>query len=121
MQTRLPVFGSLFHNHPFSGIEINYLAFAIPAFFLFIYIEYRVSAMQNKGDRFQFESSIANVSIGIAERLVDLFVAASFYAVFVWVYTQLRPLFYLYRLVGVGGIDPGYRPGGTGTTAWGMR
>ena len=88
MQTRLPVFGSLFHNHPFSGIEINYLAFAIPAFFLFIYIEYRVSGMQNKDDRFQFESSIANVSIGIAERLLDLFVAASFYAVFVWVYTN---------------------------------
>lgn len=73
-------------RNPFVGIEINYLAFAIPAFFLFIYLEYKLSKVLKRGDLYKFESSISNVSIGIAERLLDLFVAASFYAVFAWVY-----------------------------------
>jgi len=69
-----------------KGIAINYLAFAIPAFFLFIYLEYRFSMILKRGELYKFESSISNVSIGIAERLLDLFVAASFYAAFKWVY-----------------------------------
>ena len=66
--------------------NINYLAFAIPAFFLFLYIEYAVAVKLKKAHLFKFESSISNVSIGIAERLLNLFIAASFYDLFNYVY-----------------------------------
>ncbi len=66
--------------------HINYLAFAIPAFFLFLYIEYAIAVRLKKTHLFKYESSISNVSIGIAERLLNLFVAASFYELFNYVY-----------------------------------
>ncbi|TKC06488.1 sterol desaturase family protein [Pedobacter polaris] len=66
--------------------NINYLAFAIPAFFLFLYIEYVLAVRLKKAHLFKYESSISNVSIGIAERLLNLFIAASFYDLFNYVY-----------------------------------
>ncbi|TDQ10925.1 sterol desaturase family protein [Pedobacter metabolipauper] len=67
-------------------IQPNYLAFAIPAFFVFLYIEYQLAVRLKKGDIFKYESSISNLSIGIAERLLNLFISASFYNLFYWVY-----------------------------------
>ncbi|GGI26348.1 sterol desaturase family protein [Pedobacter mendelii] len=66
--------------------DINYLAFAIPAFFLFVFVEYKFAQNRNRSDVFKYESSIANFSVGIAERLLNLFIAASFYQVYNWVY-----------------------------------
>ncbi|RZL48741.1 MAG: sterol desaturase family protein [Pedobacter sp.] len=66
--------------------HINYLAFAIPAFFLFLYIEYALAVRLKKAHLFKYESSISNVSIGIAERLLNLFIAASFYELYNFVY-----------------------------------
>ncbi len=68
--------------------HINYLAFAIPAFFLFVFIEYRVAQHRRQKTVFKYESSVANFSIGIAERLLNLFIAASFYQVYFWVYNN---------------------------------
>jgi len=68
--------------------DVNYLAFAIPAFFLFVYIEYKLAQQKNKGSVFKYESSVANFSVGIAERLLNLFIAASFYQVYNWIYTS---------------------------------
>ncbi|WP_316796304.1 sterol desaturase family protein [Pedobacter agri] len=65
---------------------LNYLAFAIPAFFLFVFIEYKIAQNQKKANVFKYESTVANFSIGIAERLLNLFIAASFYQVYDWVY-----------------------------------
>ncbi|HZX73958.1 MAG TPA: hypothetical protein VFE57_06045, partial [Cyclobacteriaceae bacterium] len=71
----------------FSSHQIlNYAAFAIPAFFLFLGLEYVAAIRLKRKDIFKFDSSIANLSIGIAERLINLFLTASFYGVFVWVY-----------------------------------
>lgn len=67
-------------------IQLNYRAFAIPAFFLFLYLEYRLAIHLKKPEVFKYESSIANISIGIAERLLNLFISASFYSLFYWVY-----------------------------------
>jgi len=67
-------------------MTINYLAFAIPAFFLFLYLEYALAVHLKKANVFKYESSISNVSIGIAERLLNLFIAASFYELFNYVY-----------------------------------
>lgn len=66
--------------------KVNYLAFALPAFFLFLFIEYQVARLKKRDDVFKYESSISNISIGIAERLLNLFIAASFYQLFYFIY-----------------------------------
>lgn len=66
--------------------NLNYLAFAMPAFFLFLYMEYKLAQHRKKENVFKYDSSVSNISIGIAERLINLFVAASFYQVYYWVY-----------------------------------
>jgi alkylglycerol monooxygenase len=66
--------------------HINYLAFAIPAFFIFLYLEYALAVHLKKEHLFKYESSVSNVSIGIAERLLNLFIAASFYDLFNYIY-----------------------------------
>ena len=68
--------------------NINYLAFAMPAFFLFVFLEYKAAQYKKKEYLFKYESSISNVSIGIAERLLNLFVAATFYQLYYWVYNN---------------------------------
>lgn len=70
--------------------NLNYLAFAMPAFFLFLYIEYKLAQHRKKEHLFKYESSVSNISIGIAERLINLFVSASFYQVYYWVYNNYR-------------------------------
>lgn len=70
--------------------NLNYLAFAMPAFFLFVYMEYKLAQHRKKEHHFKYESSVSNISIGIAERLINLFVSASFYQVYYWVYNNYR-------------------------------
>jgi len=70
--------------------NLNYLAFAMPAFFLFVYIEYKLAQYRKKEHLFKYESSVSNISIGIAERLINLFVSASFYQVYYWVYNNYK-------------------------------
>ncbi|WP_421943777.1 sterol desaturase family protein [Pedobacter sp.] len=68
--------------------QVNYLAFAIPAFFLFVFIEYKIAQHRKLQTVFKYESSVANFSVGIAERLLNLFIAASFYQVYYWIYNN---------------------------------
>lgn len=65
---------------------MNYLAFAIPAFFIFIYLEFVLASRLKKKNIFKYESSISNLSIGIAERLLNLFIAASFFELFSFIH-----------------------------------
>jgi alkylglycerol monooxygenase len=67
---------------------LNYLAFAMPAFFVFLYLEYRIARRNKKENLFKYESSVSNISIGIAERLINLFVAAGFYEIYFLVYNN---------------------------------
>ncbi|RZK19334.1 MAG: sterol desaturase family protein [Pedobacter sp.] len=67
-------------------MSLNYLAFAIPSFFIFVFIEYKVAQHQKKANVFKYQSTVANFSIGIAERVLNLFLAASFYEIYDWVY-----------------------------------
>lgn len=60
---------------------INILGFAVPLFIGFILLEYAV-AKKKKLPYFNLHTSIANLSIGIAERLCDVFVAGLFYFVY---------------------------------------
>ncbi|MCM5530055.1 sterol desaturase family protein [Parasegetibacter sp. NRK P23] len=66
-------------------MKLNLLAFAIPFFLLFMVLEYAVARRRNK-KVFNLHNSIANVSIGIAERLLDVLVTGAFY--FVYRYIQ---------------------------------
>ncbi|MCC8410101.1 sterol desaturase family protein [Mucilaginibacter sp. UR6-1] len=62
-------------------MKYNILAFAVPLFVVFMLLEYFV-AKQKKLKLFDLHRSIANVSIGILERLTDVLAAAVFYGVY---------------------------------------
>lgn len=70
--------------------NINFLAFAMPAFFLFVYLEYKLAQRKKRPEIFNYESSVSNISIGLAERLINLFIAASFYQLFYHIYEHYR-------------------------------
>src|SRR5690554_3608119 len=70
--------------------KINIIAFAAPAFFIFLYLEYQYAKYKKQQKLFKYESSVSNTTIGIAERLLNLFVTASFYGLFVWIYENYR-------------------------------
>ncbi|MCF0064615.1 sterol desaturase family protein [Dyadobacter sp. LJ419] len=59
-------------------MNLNYMALAVPVFLLFIGLEYLISKKLGR-NVFNFTSSITNMNVGVAERLIDMFTAASFY------------------------------------------
>jgi alkylglycerol monooxygenase len=64
---------------------MNYLAIAIPFFLFFILLEYFFSkALQKKV--YSFNNTIANLNIGIIERLTDLFTTGLFYFYYDYLY-----------------------------------
>jgi len=74
-------------------MHLNLLAFAVPLFVGFMLLEYYVS--RKKGLRhFQFSESVANINVGIAERLADLYTTGLFYFVFAYIYEH----FALFRI-----------------------
>jgi alkylglycerol monooxygenase len=66
--------------------EFNFLAFAMPAFFIFLLLEYLIAKKQGRGNTFKYESSVSNISIGIAERFLSLFISGAFYGLFYYIY-----------------------------------
>ena len=62
-------------------MQLNYLAFAIPLFLFFIGLEYWYSRKKGK-NLFHFAESVANLNVGIAERLLDVFMTGVFFFVF---------------------------------------
>lgn len=69
-------------------MHLNYLALAVPVFTILMYVEYYLSRRKGQADEFQFSESVANINVGIAERLSDLFVAGVFYFFFSFLYRQ---------------------------------
>lgn len=65
--------------------HLNWIAFSIAGFLFFIGLEYIVSRKTGK-NYFQFAESIANLNVGIAERLLDIFVTGLFYFFFDFIY-----------------------------------
>jgi len=61
------------------------VALALPGFLLLMWLEYCIAKRKNK-TYFHFNSSIANISIGIAERLSEVFLAGVFYTVFDYIH-----------------------------------
>ncbi|MDF2189479.1 sterol desaturase family protein [Paraflavitalea sp. CAU 1676] len=62
-------------------MNLNILAFAVPLFVSFMVLEY-VVARRKKLPYFNLHHSIANISVGIAERLMDVWVVGIFYFVY---------------------------------------
>lgn len=61
------------------------LALAIPFFLFFMGLEYYYSKKKGK-NFFQFAESIANINVGIAERLTDIFTVIPFYYFFKYIH-----------------------------------
>ncbi|WP_207534992.1 sterol desaturase family protein [Desertivirga arenae] len=85
-------------------MEYNYLAFGLPAFFLFVGLEYIAALRKNKKHLFKYDSSVANLSIGIAERLMNLFISGSFFELFNYIYehhslTHIPNVWYVWVLL----------------------
>ncbi len=76
-------------------MTINYLCLAVPFFTGLMLLEYFLAKRQGK-DFFELHGSIANVSIGIAERLADVMIAGSFF----YVYDYLQRHFGLFDIKG---------------------
>jgi alkylglycerol monooxygenase len=62
-------------------MQLNYLAFAVPFFVGLMVLEFFIA--QKKGKKFfNFTNSIANINVGIAERLLDTLVTGLFFFVY---------------------------------------
>src|SRR5204863_3227106 len=72
-------------------MKLNYLALAVPLFMFFIGLEYYYSKKNGK-NFFQYAESIANLNVGIAERLLDIFTTGLFFFVFDYVYKHFAIL-----------------------------
>lgn len=62
-----------------GNMAVNFMGFAVPFFLFFIALEYYLAKKTGRAHYFKFASSIANLNVGIAERLIDMFTAAGFY------------------------------------------
>lgn len=65
----------------------SYLAFAVPLFLFFMGLEYWYSVKKGK-NFFQFAESVANINVGIAERLMDVFTMIPFFYFFQYIHTH---------------------------------
>lgn len=65
-------------------MHLNYLALAVPFFTGLMYLEYYLSKRKGLQRNFQFNESVANINVGIGERLADVFTTGLFYFVFAW-------------------------------------
>ncbi|HEV7782040.1 MAG TPA: sterol desaturase family protein [Chitinophagaceae bacterium] len=66
-------------------MKLNWLAFAVPLFLFFIGLEYFYSKRKGK-NFFQYAESVANLNVGIAERLMDVFMTGVFFFVFDYIH-----------------------------------
>jgi len=68
-------------------MKLNYIALAVPFFIFFILLEYIISKKKSK-ELFHFNEAIANLNVGIGERLSDMLTTGAFFYVFSWVHTH---------------------------------
>ncbi len=66
-------------------MKLNFIALAIPLFIGLMLLEYWVCIKQKK-QLFQFNEAIANINVGIGERLSDVLTTGAFFYVFSWIH-----------------------------------
>ena len=74
-------------------MKLDFIAFAIPFFVSFMLLEYYISKRKNKTIH-QFNESVANINVGIVERISDLLTTGSFFFIFSWL-NQNYAIFYI--------------------------
>lgn len=62
------------------------MAIGLPIILLISYLEYLFAKSQSDKKIFKYESSIANLSVGIADRLFDVFCSTIFYTIYYAIY-----------------------------------
>lgn len=67
-------------------MKLNFLALAVPFFTGLMYLEYYLAKRKGRQNNFHFNEAVANLNVGIAERLSDLFATGVFYFFFVWIH-----------------------------------
>lgn len=65
----------------------NFIGLAVPLFLFFIGLEYYLSRKKGR-NLFQYAESIANLNVGIAERLMDVFVTGLFFFGFDYIHSH---------------------------------
>ncbi|HMG82119.1 MAG TPA: sterol desaturase family protein [Ferruginibacter sp.] len=65
----------------------KFFAYAVPLFLFFIALEYIYTKKKGK-NYFQFTETVANLNVGIAERLLDVFTIVPFYYFFDYIYSH---------------------------------
>lgn len=71
-------------------MELNYIALGIPVMLLIIWTEYLYAKKKKKAGVFRYESTVANLSVGITERLFDLSFSALCYSLYYFVYDHFH-------------------------------
>lgn len=66
-------------------MTFNFAAIVFPLAIFFMALEFWISRKQNKAT-YDFNRTVSNLSVGIAERLLDVFLHGSFYFLFKYVY-----------------------------------
>ena len=66
--------------------QFNPIAFVVPAFLIFLGIEFYVARKKKRPELFNYESSVSNISVGIAERMLNLLITGSFYTLYYFVF-----------------------------------
>ena len=66
-------------------MHLNYFALAVPLFLFFIGLEYYYTR-RKKRSFFHFSESVANLNVGMAERITDLLTTGSFYFLYTWLH-----------------------------------
>lgn len=64
-------------------MKLNYIALAVPFFAIFMFLEYYISVRKNK-KLHHFNESVANLNVGIVERITDLLTTGTFFFIFSW-------------------------------------
>lgn len=66
-------------------MNLNYIALAVPFFLFFMVLEYRLAKRKEK-EIFHFNEAVANINVGIGERLADMLTTGAFFYVFTWIH-----------------------------------
>jgi sterol desaturase/sphingolipid hydroxylase (fatty acid hydroxylase superfamily) len=66
-------------------MKINYIALAVPVFFLLIGVELLVSRLQGK-QYYRFNDAVTDMSCGIGQQVVGVFLKALLFGGYVWLY-----------------------------------
>lgn len=74
---------------PLTGVAPNYIALAVPFFFLLIGIELLVARRRGR-QIYRFADAITNLGCGITQQVLLLFFNAGLLAMYVWLYRHAR-------------------------------